>query len=230
MTNFVAEGAVTVEKTPSGRGGGAPPAPPPEGPNGGGGGGPASPGGRGVVLSNARLAMVVFIAAELMFFAGLISAFLVFRLSGRPWPPPFLPSLPVGVTAVNTVILLLSSFTMVRAQRAARNGDASGLISQLAITGGLGILFLVVQGYEWIQLLRFGLTISSGVYGSTFFTIIGAHGAHVLGAVIWLMAVLAGAWMGRYTPERLSSLQICGMYWHMVVGLWPVLFFLVYLL
>jgi len=174
--------------------------------------------------------MVVFIAAELMFFAGLIGAFLVFRFSGKPWPPPFQPRLPVGVTAVNTLFLLASSYTMARAQGALRGGDTARLARFLTLTGALGTLFLAVQGYEWVRLLSFGLTASSGVYGSTFYTIIGTHGFHVLCGVTWLIVVLVRARMGRYSAAHRTGVIICGMYWHLVVGLWPVLFFLVYLL
>ncbi|MDA0999409.1 MAG: heme-copper oxidase subunit III [bacterium] len=182
------------------------------------------------LIGNARLAMLAFIAAEIMFFAGLIGAFLVFRFSGRPWPPPFLPRLPVEVTAANTVILLLSSVTMTRARGAIARGDQKQLFRGLALTALLGVVFLLIQGYEWLRLLRFGLTASSGVFGSTFYTIIGTHGLHVLGGVLWLLTVLYGAWQGHFTPERHARVQTCGMYWHLVVGLWPVLFFLVYLL
>ena len=208
-----------------------PPLPPAEPPAQGGGG--DSPGGApeaGVpFFSNAQLAMIVIIAAEIMFFAGLIGAFLVFRFSGRPWPPPFQPRLPVGITAVNTLFLLASSWTMIQAQRALRRGDRGQLLRLLGATGGLGTLFLLIQGFEWARLLSFGLTASSGVYASTFYTIIGAHGFHVLCGVAWLLGIIARAALGAYTPEQRGAVVPCGMYWHLVVGLWPVLFVLVYL-
>lgn len=209
--------------------GGGPP-PPAEPPGGDGGGGPRPFEGGRPLIGNAQLAMLAFIAAELMFFAGLIGAFLVFRFSGRPWPPPFQPRLPVGVTAVNTALLLASSLTMIRARRAIARGDQRQLLRGLALTGLLGVVFLLIQGYEWLRLLQFGLRASSGVFGSTFYTIIGTHGAHVLGGVLWLLIVLYGAWRGRITPERHTRVLTCAMYWHLVVGLWPVLFFLLYVL
>ncbi|MEK6711417.1 MAG: heme-copper oxidase subunit III [Nitrospinota bacterium] len=211
----------------------SPPPPPPAEPpsHGGGGNGPGDPMPPANVplLSNAQLAMMVVIAAEVMFFAGLIGAFLVFRFSGRPWPPPFQPRLPVGITAVNTLILLASSWTMIRAQRALRRGDRPDLVRFLGLTGALGAVFLLIQGYEWMRLLSFGLTASSGVYASTFYTIIGSHGVHVLCGVLWLLGVTARAAGGAYAPERRGAVVPCGMYWHLVVGLWPVLFVLVYL-
>ncbi len=224
---------IAVDKS---RQAGGPPPPPPEEPPGNGGGGGGDPAGPGMpaagqpLLGNAQLAMIVFIAAELMFFAGFIGAFLVFRFSGKPWPPPFQPRLPVGVTAVNTVFLLASSFTFMRAKREIRRGEAGQLCTYLSITGALGVLFLAIQGYEWIRMLNFGLTVSSGTYASTFYTIIGTHAAHVSFGVVWLVAVLIRARLGFYSPGKHTGVITCGMYWHLVVGLWPVLFFLVYLL
>jgi len=78
-------------------------------------------------------------------------------------------------------------------------------------------------------LVQFGLTMSSGIYGATFYTLIGCHGLHVLGAAIWLMVVLMQARQGRFTAHSHTGVQICGMYWTFVVGLWPILYGLVYL-
>ncbi len=181
------------------------------------------------IISNARLGLLMFLAAEAMFFAGLIGAFLVFRLGSTAWPPPFQPRLPVVVTGINTVILLLSGVTMHWALRAIRSGKLLRLMRYLWTTLILGALFLTIQGYEWIRLLQFGLTVSSGIYGATFYTLIGCHGLHVFGAVIWLVAVLIQARRGRFTVRSHTGVEICGMYWTFVVGLWPILYGLVYL-
>jgi cytochrome c oxidase subunit 3 len=71
--------------------------------------------------------------------------------------------------------------------------------------------------------------LSSGTYGATFYTLIGLHGAHVFGAVLWLLVVLAGARAHRFSATRHVALTLCGMYWYFVVALWPLLFSLVYL-
>jgi len=173
--------------------------------------------------------MLMLLGGETVFFGGLVAAFLQLRLSADVWPPPFQPRLPVGLTAVNTLVLLLSSYTLVRAVRAIRRGDQRGLVAWLGRTALLGALFLTVQGVEWVRLVRFGLTVASGVYGATFYTLIGVHGAHVLGAVGWLTLVLAAAARGRYTRHSHVSLSSCAMYWHFVVALWPILYLLVYI-
>ncbi|HEX9663029.1 MAG TPA: heme-copper oxidase subunit III [Candidatus Binatia bacterium] len=181
------------------------------------------------VLNNAKLGVIMMLGAEAMFFAGLIGAFIVFRLAAEQWPPPFQPRLPVGVTGVNTLILLISAFTMHFSVRAVRAGDIGGSRRFLTVTAFLGTLFLAIQGFEWIKLVHFGLTVSSSVYGGLFYTLIGAHGAHVLGALVWLVVVYGQARRGRYSTKDYNGLQICGMYWTFVVALWPVLYGLVYL-
>jgi cytochrome c oxidase subunit III len=183
----------------------------------------------GPPINNARLGVMLFIGAEGMFFAGLLSAFLVFRTGSTVWPPPLQPHLPIVVTGVNTVILLCSGFTMHLALRAIRSGYAQGLADWLAVTAALGAIFLGVQGYEWARLLQFGLTLSSGVYGATLYTLIGCHAAHVFGAVIWLAIILAMAKTHRFTRQRHVGVQVCGTYWYFVVALWPILFGAVYL-
>jgi cytochrome c oxidase subunit 3 len=179
--------------------------------------------------SNAWLAVLVFLGAEAMFFAGLIGAYLVFRVGSPIWPPPFQPRLPIGVTGVNTVILIASAVTIRLGIRAVRSGNVRKMIRLLGLTASLGAAFLAIQGYEWFQLIQFGLTVSSSVYGGLFYLLIGFHGLHVVGALIWLLVVFALAKQGRFTKDRHVGIQTCGMYWTFVVGLWPLLYGLVYL-
>ncbi len=169
------------------------------------------------VVSNAVLGMLMFLAFETMFFAGLLGAFLVFRLASVSWPPPGEPYLPIRVTWINTGILLASAYTMRRAHRAIREGNQAGLIHGLGVTALLGGTFLAVQGSEWIRLVHYGLTLRSGTYGATFYTLIGCHGIHVLAAVVWLAAVLLMATRGRFSPNRHIGLQLCKIYWMFVV-------------
>ena len=181
-------------------------------------------------LDNLRLAILFLIGGESVFFAALIAALFVLRLGQPLWPPPFQPRLPVGVTGVNTLVLLASSVTMLIAVRALARGEEARAVRRLALTAGLGTLFLLVQGYEWVRLLGYGLTVSSGAYGGTFYTLIGAHGVHVFGALIWLGVTLVCASRGRYADGRTAPVRACAMFWHFVVGLWPILYVSVYLL
>ena len=203
--------------------------PPPPPPGGGGDDGPEPTPWR-PRLDNARLAMLFFLSAETMFFAGLISAFFVLRLSVAVWPPPLQPRLPLLVTGLNTLVLLASSLAMIAAMRAVRRADGRALVERLGAAAALGVLFLAVQGYEWARLIQYGLTMTSGAYGSTFYTLIGIHAAHVLGALVWLGVTLMLATRGRFVDGRVSGLRACATYWHYVVALWPILYVTVYLL
>jgi cytochrome c oxidase subunit III len=196
-------------------GGGDPPAPPVR---------PNAP-----IASNAWLATVMFLGAEAMFFAGLIGAFIVFRIGSSIWPPPFQPRLPTGITAVNTIVLLASALTVHMALRSVRDGAIGRGKRMLAVTAALGGVFLLVQGYEWARLIHFGLTLSSSIYGGLFYTLIGFHAFHVAGALAWLLVVFVRAKHGHFSRQRNTGLQICAMYWTFVVALWPILYGLVYL-
>jgi heme/copper-type cytochrome/quinol oxidase subunit 3 len=202
-----------------------PPAPPDFG---GGGDGDRDP-GRRRGLDNLRLAVLVFMGAEAMFFGAMISSLFVLRLGMAAWPPPLEPRLPIAVTGVNTLVLLASSLTLTAAGRARRRRDHRRHVRWLGATAALGALFLIVQGYEWIRLIGYGLSLGSGIYGTTFFALIGFHGVHVLAALVWLLVTTALVAGGRFREGRVAPLQACAMFWHFVVGVWPVLYVTVYL-
>ncbi len=188
--------------------------------------------GRERSVSNARLAILILLGSELMLFAGLISTFLVFRLGSVIWPPPSHINirLPRAVTGVNTIFLLLSGYTIFQGLRAIRKNRQRKLRNWLLVTGMLGSIFLVVQGSEWVRLVNLGLTLSSGVYGSIFYILIGCHAVHVLGAVLWLLTVFVMAVTGYFSENRHVGVELCTIYWTFVVALWPILYVLVYLI
>lgn len=179
-------------------------------------------------LGNGRIAVVMLIVTLIMLFSGLIGAFLVLRTSAM-WSAVGQPRLPIAVTAANTVGLLLSAMTMAMALRAHRRGEEPGMLRLLGVTAVLGTTFVAVQGVEWLRLLRHGLTLSSSNFGATFYLIIGLHAAHVVAAVLWLLAVMVLANRGRYRDPRHEGVEMCAIYWYFVCAIWPVLFVLVYL-
>ena len=192
------------------------------------GGGPPPPSIPRPPVSNARMGMLMLIGAETMFFAGLIGAYVVFRFGSPVWPSGHL-YLPVGITWVNTAFLLFSCYTMWRAMRCIQADQQQPFVRWLALTALLGSIFLGVQGFEWVQLVHDGLTISTGMYGATFYTLIGCHGLHVLAAVLWLGIVLLQARRGKFSQQHHIGVEICSMYWYYVGAVWVVLFPLVYL-
>jgi heme/copper-type cytochrome/quinol oxidase subunit 3 len=193
-----------------------------------GSGPPALPPGRRP-FDHGVLAMGVFLASEAMLFAGLISAFLILRAGAPSWPPPGQPRLPARTTGLNTAVLLLSAWTMQRAAGATRGRRRGEMLRWLATTAALGTTFLLVQGVEWIRLIRHGLGLASSVYGASFYTLIGCHGLHVAAAVVTLVALLGWALRRESVQQCRTRVEVCRLYWLFVVAVWPVLYVLVYL-
>ena len=182
-----------------------------------------------VLLPNPVLGVLIFLAAEVMLFAGLISAFLVLRANAEVWPPIGQPRLPIAVTALNTLILIVSGFTMVRAYGSATRRQVDELKRWLTISVVLGAVFLLIQGSEWVRLVSYGMRLTSGTYGGTFYALIGCHGLHVLGGMVTLVVVLRRGLAGHDFASDPGMVQAATVYWSFVVGIWPVLYVLVYL-
>ncbi len=180
------------------------------------------------VVSSSVLGMLIFIAAETMFFAGLLSAFVIGKANAIGWPPLGQPRAPVATTAFNTLLLLASVVPLSLAVRAfARAERGRRVRALLGATLALGAAFVVLQGHEWVRLVWFGLTMRSSSYGSFFYLVVGTHAMHAIGALV-VLAVMARR-LGRGTLA-LDSFRAAQMLWYFVVGLWPILYTLVYLL
>ncbi len=177
-----------------------------------------------------KLGMWLFLGSEVMFFSGLIIAYLVLRFRSPNWPVPS-EILDVPITALNTFFLIVSSYTVVRSLEAIRRGDVERLQSGLAQTLILGITFLSIQAYEYNHLITVeGLSLNSSLFGATFFTLTGFHGFHVLIGVLVLLWVLAKAMRGEFSKENWIGVEIFGLYWHFVDLVWIILFTIVYLI
>ncbi len=187
----------------------------------------AHPGARR--LPNSVLGMVIFIAAEIMFFAALMSAHTIARATalGGVWPPLNQPRLPVERTAFNTAILLLSGGLLIVARRRFREDDgqqkARPYVAGAIVTG---VAFVLLQGVEWVRLLAQGLTMPSSSYGAFFYLIVGAHGLHAVAAIVALAALYFPLRRGMLSPSRFATAQI---FWYFVVLLWPIIYLRVYL-
>ncbi len=203
------------------------------------------------LVSDAVLGMILFVFVEIMLFAGFISAFVIIkaRAVGSVWPPPNQPRLPFAETAVNTTALIASGVVLLIAHRmflkgkglgegrtsagasagpaVARGGLLSRPIGRLLVAATvLGGMFVALQGVEWVALIREGLTITSSTYGALFYTIIGAHAAHAVAAILALAWASLRLGAGKLARDVLSAVAI---FWYFVVLVWPFLYFVVYL-
>jgi cytochrome c oxidase subunit 3/cytochrome o ubiquinol oxidase subunit 3 len=172
--------------------------------------------------------MWLFLSSEIMFFGGLISAFLHFKINTPS--PAEAALLDVALIGVNTFILLSSSFTVVLGLAAIQKGNSGGLVRYLGLTVLLGSLFLAGQGYEFTTLYGEGMTLQSSVYGSGFFTLTGFHGLHVLIGIVWALVVMVNGMRGKYAENKYDGVEIFGLYWHFVDIVWIVLFTIIYLI
>jgi cytochrome c oxidase subunit 3 len=203
-------------------------------------------------LDNKKIAIWAFIGSECMLFASLISTYLIYK--GRsvvgPFPhaacnPPqcataLKPILNIPVTSASTFVLLMSSLAMVLALAAVelkdqpkRNTSERILGSSklwLWMTALLGTTFLGFQAYEFTSFVHEGLTIRTNLFGSSFFTLTGFHGAHVTAGVLWLLTLLAIDYRRGLGPKDAINVDLAALYWHFVDVVWIVIFTLVYLI
>jgi heme/copper-type cytochrome/quinol oxidase subunit 3 len=136
----------------------------------------------------------------------------------------------VPVTTISTFVLLCSSFAMVQALAATNRNDQKGIQLWLVATALLGSIFIGFQVFEFNLFRTEGLRIDTNLFGSTFFTLTGFHGAHVTLGIVWLLSLFIIARKGRLGPNTALDVEIAGLYWHFVDIVWIVIFTLVYLI
>ena len=205
-----------------------------------------------------RQGMTWFIFSEVMFFAAFFGALFYSRVLSVPWlagegkgvmthellwpqfqalwPLVKMPSgdvthamSPWGLPFLNTVILLTSSVTLTVAHHALLVGDRRRQLGFLALTAMLGVIFLCCQAFEYHHAYtEMGLTLQSGMYGSTFFILTGFHGLHVTIGTIMLIVMTLRTLKGHLTPGNHFAFEAAAWYWHFVDVVWLFLFVVVY--
>ena len=204
-------------------------------------------------LDNRKIAIWAFIGSECMLFMSLISTYLIYKGRSRVGPFPhevwtnpatgqkMKAILNIPVTSASTFVLLMSSLAMVLALAAVQNrdlpmptgwGDRLLRSSKLWLwmTALLGTTFLGFQAYEFTLFVHEGLSIRTNLFGSTFFTLTGFHGAHVTAGVIWLLTLLSIDYKRGLGPADALNVDIAALYWHFVDVIWIVIFTLIYLI
>jgi cytochrome c oxidase subunit 3 len=182
------------------------------------------------VDDTAYLGMLIFLGSWAMMFAGLFFAYGAVRLhlSGG-WPPPGVPSLPVSLPALNTVILLLSSLALQLGLWSIRVGRQHELVAALLVSLCFGCLFFGLQSYLWWTLYRGGLRLDGGPYPSVFYALTLFHGLHVLIGLGALAVLLWRALRGAFSAPRHLPVRLWTMYWHFVDAVWLLMFVTVFL-
>jgi cytochrome c oxidase subunit III len=186
------------------------------------------------------LGMWVFLVTEVMFFGGMLFAYIVYR---NMYPIAFEESsheLNVYMGAANTLVLICSSLTMVLAVRSAQIGSRMGQVVNLILTIIFGTTFLVIKYFEYAAKFEHHLVpgphftkdlpLGSQLYFSLYFCLTGIHALHMIIGIGIMLVMLAMAWKGKFTREYYSPMEISGLYWHFVDIVWIFLFPLLYLL
>lgn len=209
-------GAAThdIELIERGRGGTPPPA-------GGGDDGSGSGGSAEISRRAYFTGISLGLAAILMFFMALTSAYIVRKGLGGDWQSIRLPR----ILWLNTLVLVASSFTIERARRHQREGSGLDFQRWWAVTTLLGCLFLVGQVVAWWQLRAAGVFVASNPSSSFFYVLTAAHGAHLVGGILALLYVAARAWR-RSRITQGTAAELASVYWHFMDGLWVFLFLL----
>ena len=195
-------------------------------------------------LDSRKIAIWGFIGSECLFFASLISTYLVYKGKSLVGPLPHAESqcmlhgkmqacegvFETPLVTAGTGILLLSSLFVVLALYGAQKGNRKMLLGWLSATVLCGIFFVSMQVYEFTHFYHKGMGYSTNLFSSTFFTLTGFHGSHVSLGVIWLSTMLILALRGKLPPEKSLNLELAALYWHFVDVVWIVIFPVVYLM
>jgi cytochrome c oxidase subunit 3 len=180
-------------------------------------------------IDNRKLAIWTFIGSECLFFASLISTYLVYK--GKSLVGPFPRDIfEIPLVTFGTALLLFSSLFVVLALNAAEQGNRSRTIRWLALTIICGLFFVGMQVYEFSHFYHKGLTMQGNLFGASFYTLTGFHGTHVTIGVVWLFTVFIELLRGKLPPAKALNLEIAALYWHFVDVVWIVIFPVVYLM
>jgi heme/copper-type cytochrome/quinol oxidase subunit 3 len=180
-------------------------------------------------LDHRKLLMWTFLGSDCLFFGSLIMTYMIYRGKSVTGPHPH-EIFNIPYTSVSAFVLLMSSLTMVLALAAIQRGDQRGLRVWLLATALLGSVFVGGQYFEFTTFVQHGLTPQVNLFGTTFYTLTGFHGAHVTVGIIILLSLFLTSLLGRLPPSESLSVEIAGLYWHFVDVVWIVIFTLVYLL
>src|SRR5947207_166028 len=159
-----------------------------------------------------------------MLFGAFISSYVVLRMGSPHFgvPPEEIMGRPLAT--FNTFALITSSVTMVLALAAIQRDNIKAFAVYLSTTIGLGFVFLGVKAFEYHHKIHEGLTISSSLFGSFYFTLTGLHGLHVIGGLIFNFYILINGLRGKYSSSHYGRVEYAGLYWHFVDLVWVILF------
>ena len=180
-------------------------------------------------LANGKLGIWLFLASEVMLFGALFSTYILLRVGATEWPHG---ELSIKLGAINTVILICSSVTMVVAWAKLKLGEFGKGRLYILITAGLSVVFLINKYFEYAEHLSKGEGPWHSTFFAIYFTMTGLHGLHILGGMVVMAYFLGpGAGLWKRNPDQFTNrIEATGLYWHFVDLVWIFLFPVLYLL
>lgn len=180
-------------------------------------------------IPSGKLGMWVFLASEVMLFGAFISSYIVLRMGSPIFGVPSEEILGRPLATLNTAVLITSSFTMVMALASIQQDRVKAFVTYMAVTIALGFVFLGIKSFEYSHKIHEGLTISSSLFGSFYFTMTGLHALHVIGGLFFNGYILVNGLRGKYSIRHHERVEYAGLYWHFVDLVWVILFPVFYL-
>jgi cytochrome c oxidase subunit 3 len=177
--------------------------------------------------TSVRIAVLLVLSAETIFFATLVVSYLASRMGGTASPFPQVELLRFTLPAINTALMLLSAAAGAVGLWGIRRGSRSRLVGGLGLALLLGILFIAGQVFEFS---RSGMHPADTAFGGVFFALIGFHALHVMAGVVVLGLLLLRARLGDFTPRRHTAVQTGIWFWYYVTAVWVILFIVLYLI
>ncbi|MFP5205475.1 MAG: heme-copper oxidase subunit III [Acidobacteriota bacterium] len=176
--------------------------------------------------SKGKVAMLSLIIGECGIFGIFLAAYIFYLGHNLSGPTPSILDVPV----FNTVCLLSSSLTIWLAERAIERGEIRKFGALWGLTILLGLEFITGTALEWYALIyRDGLTISTNLFGTTFYSLVGLHATHVVVGLVGLTTIMIFTLLGKVRQEHAHRVQVFALYWHFVDAVWVVVFTVVYL-
>ena len=173
------------------------------------------------------LGLLTFLVSESLMFGGFFATYLYLRGMNVTWPPEG-TEVELLLPAINTIILVSSSFVIHWGDKAIKRNDVSGMRKWYIITAIMGTIFLLGQAYEYMS-LGYGLT--TNIFANCFYLMTGFHGLHVFVGLLLILGVL---WRSRrpdhYSASKHTGIAMAEIYWHFVDIIWIILFTLIYIL
>ncbi|HEX9124094.1 MAG TPA: cytochrome c oxidase subunit 3 [Actinomycetota bacterium] len=180
-------------------------------------------------LPNTKLAIWIFLASDCLLFGALITTYVLYRGASVVGPFPK-DVFDIPYTSVSSFVLLASSLTMVLALAAIQRRDLGRMRVWLLATALLGMTFVGGQVYEFTSFYREGLSLSTNLFGTTFYVLTGFHGTHVGIGILMLLSLVWMSFTGKLTTRDSMTVELVGLYWHFVDIVWIVIFTVVYLI